>query len=217
MINIASKNSMSLLMLSNNFALVWNAEDTPIKERKRMLRLLIADITLKRTESGIEVHIRFAGGQTKSLLLPLPKNVTEIRKTNPDTIKLIRELAKKHTDSEIVQILNNGDHKPFCMEKFTLVSIQSIRHNYGIKSYYDELRNNGMCTRQELAADLNVTTSTISHWYKYGLLKGLRTDAKGTFLFEKSQDTSLLIKTPGCRISKRVVTERQLEQHEALS
>ena len=41
---------------------VWHDPRTPARERKRMLRLLIEDVTLLR-ERTIQLHIRWKGGR----------------------------------------------------------------------------------------------------------------------------------------------------------
>ena len=201
---ITKEQEKKLLELSKNFALIWHSDDTPMKERKRMLRLLITDITLKKNEHNIEVHILFAGGQIKSLSLPLPKNAFEIRKTNPDIIKIIAELTNQHTDLEIVEILNKQGYKPSCSDTFNVRIIQGLRHQYKVKSYHDKLREKGLFTAQELAIDLNLSTSTIHKWCKHGLIKGYLANNKGTYLFEKPTNTELLVKRQGSPIAKRV-------------
>lgn len=205
---ITNAQEQKLLELSNNFALVWASEDTPMKERKRMLRLLIADITLKKTEYNIEVHILFAGGQTKSLSLPLPKNASEIRRTSPDILKKINELTSQYTDSEIVEILNEQGYKPSCRDIFNLAIVQGLCHKYGIRNYHDKLREQGLSTAQELAVNLNVSVQTIYKWRRNELLKGYLVNSKGTYLFEKPTNAELLVKKQGSPLAKRIKVKK---------
>ena len=54
-------------LLAKNFPALWNADSTSAKDRKRILRLLIKDITvekLKRWRKAI-LHIRWQGGATE--------------------------------------------------------------------------------------------------------------------------------------------------------
>lgn len=201
---ITNEQKEKLLELSKNFALIWYSSNTPMKERKRMLRLLIADITLKKTKYNIEVHVLCAGGQIKSLLLPLPKNAFEIRKTSPDIIKVIIELTNRHTDLEIAEILNTQGYKPSCSDTFNVRIVKGLRHQYKIKSYYDKLLEKGLLTAGELAISLNLSTATIYKWCKHGLITGYLANNKGTYLFEKPSNTELLVKKQGSPITKRV-------------
>jgi hypothetical protein len=72
--------------LATDFPRLWRNPSTPDRERKRMLRLLVEDVTLKRGEN-ITMHIRFKGGAAKSLTLPLPLTAWEQRTTGSDVVK----------------------------------------------------------------------------------------------------------------------------------
>ena len=54
--------------LASDFPRLWQDPKTPDRERKRMVRLLLADVTLIRG-TGITVHVRFNGGVTRTLEL----------------------------------------------------------------------------------------------------------------------------------------------------
>src|SRR5262249_32156966 len=55
--------------LASDFPALWSDPATPARERKRMIRLLIDDVTLTKTDR-IHAHVRFRAGQTTSLTLP---------------------------------------------------------------------------------------------------------------------------------------------------
>ena len=57
--------------LATDFPALWSNPATPQRERKRMVRLLIDDVTLDKTDH-IHLHVRFRGGQTTSLTVPIP-------------------------------------------------------------------------------------------------------------------------------------------------
>ncbi len=50
-----------LFSLVKDFPAVWNDPATPHRERKRMLGLLVEDVTLAK-DAEIHVHVRFRGG-----------------------------------------------------------------------------------------------------------------------------------------------------------
>ena len=56
---------------------VWHDPRTPARERKRMLRLLIEDVTLLRDRT-IQLHIRWKGGATTSLECPIPQGAPDL-------------------------------------------------------------------------------------------------------------------------------------------
>jgi len=55
---------------------------------------------------------------------------------------------------------------------------------YGIKSCYRHLREVGKLTCEELAKMLGVSTSTVNHWHRAGLLSGRVANDKGECLYD---------------------------------
>src|SRR6266516_4804962 len=97
---------------------IWNDPATPARERKRIARLLLTDVTVTRTASTITAHVRLSGGQTSTLTLPMPKRAWELRQTPGATIAEIDQLLDHHTCAEIAAILRrrglpNGVGRPF--------------------------------------------------------------------------------------------------------
>ena len=82
---IDSQTREQLLSLAADFPRVWNDPSVEPRERKRILRLLIEDVTLINGEQ-IKVHVRLRGGATKSLLLDKPLPIAQIRKTKPEVV-----------------------------------------------------------------------------------------------------------------------------------
>ena len=58
-----------LLALATDFPRLWHDPHTPDRERKRMVRLLMEDVTLIKTADGLTVHLRFRGGAATTLTL----------------------------------------------------------------------------------------------------------------------------------------------------
>src|SRR5271165_1566641 len=58
--------------LVTNLPGIWNDPAPPARERKRIARLLLTDVTVTRTSDTITAHIRLAGGQTCTLTLEHP-------------------------------------------------------------------------------------------------------------------------------------------------
>src|SRR5665213_884448 len=75
-----------VLALAADFPKLWRDPKTSMRDRKRMVRLLIDDVTITR-DGAIRVQVRFRGGTTRSLALPLPKRAWELRQTPPDVVR----------------------------------------------------------------------------------------------------------------------------------
>ena len=57
---------MAIFQLATDFPRLWRDVNTP-GERKRMVRLLLEDVTLLRGEQ-ITLHLRFRGGTSKTVI-----------------------------------------------------------------------------------------------------------------------------------------------------
>jgi DNA invertase Pin-like site-specific DNA recombinase len=173
-----------VLALATDFPKLWRDPKTSMRDRKRMVRLLIEDVTLVRHDA-IHAHVRFRGGAIRSLALPPPKSAWELRQTPPDVIREIDAMLELHTDSEIVKSLNARGQKSGDGAPFTSMIIRHLRHAYGLKSRERRLREAGMLTTTEIASALGVSTCTIKIWRARGLLRGLPYNDKGEWLYAR--------------------------------
>jgi hypothetical protein len=162
---------------------IWNDPATPARERKRIARLLLTDVTVTRTPDQITAHLRLPGGQHHTLALPLPKTAWELRQTPPATVTEIDQLLDHHTHAEIADILNqrgltSGDGRPF-----HALIVRNIRDHYQLPSREQRLRATGLIPLTEIATRLNVSTATIKNWYHAGLIGGQRYNDKNEVLY----------------------------------
>jgi hypothetical protein len=137
--------------------------------RKRILRLLIEDVTLINGER-IQVHVRLRGGATRSLTLAKPLPIAQIRKTKPDVVAEIDGLLDHYCDREVAEILNTHGRRTWQNEPFNLKKIAHIRQAFNLKCRYSRLRAKGLLTAKEMSVRHGVTTTTINLWAREGRL-----------------------------------------------
>ena len=77
-----------LMALASDFPRLWRDPRTQMKDKKRMLRLLIEDVTLTKGDT-VHMDIRFVGGASRSLDLPLPKSCVVLRTTDAVVVQEI--------------------------------------------------------------------------------------------------------------------------------
>ena len=159
-----------VLALAQDFPRVWNDPRTAQRERKRMLALLIEDVTLIYADV-ITVHIRFRGGQTRTLSLERPRPIAQIRKTKPELLAEIDRLLEMHEDREVVALLNERGWRTSSGKPLTLFALFRLRQAYGLNSRLQRLRARGAKTAEELAKQLRVSDATIRGWGRKGLLQ----------------------------------------------
>lgn len=182
-ITLNDQQRTEIMSLATNFPRLWNDAKTPDREKKRMVRLLIEDITLIKNKE-ITMHIRFRGGAVKSLTLPAPKKSWQQHMTNEKVVALIDQLLDKHTDLEIADILNKRGEVSGKRKIFTHRIVAGIRRRYGLKGKYERLRAKGLLTLNEISNRLKISPSTVKNWEKKNMFKSYRCNDKNECLYE---------------------------------
>lgn len=176
----------STLALARDFPRLWRDPNTPDRERKRMARLMLEDVTLLKG-ADVTVHVRFKGGATRSLTVPRAKASWEERQTRQDVVTLIDRLLDAHTDGEVAAILNargvvSGTGKPFSAGR-----VATIRRGYRLKDRGTRLREAGLVSLNEVAAMLSVNIWVVKSRRLQGQLplRSYRLDDQGQYMYER--------------------------------
>ena len=175
--------------LATDFPRVWSDPRTPDRERKRMARLLLDDVTLLKS-AEITLGVRFKGGATKTLLLPRPKPAWLLRQTGPAVVAAVDRLLDRHTDAEVAEHLNAAGLTSGEGQRFHRLMVRNIRQGYGLKTRYQRLRERGLLEEREVAALLDVKPLTIKIWRRAGLLAAHAYDDKGSCLYERPDESA---------------------------
>jgi DNA invertase Pin-like site-specific DNA recombinase/DNA-binding transcriptional MerR regulator len=178
-----------VLALAGDFPALWNDPATPMRERKRLLRLLITDVTLTRADDGaIRCQVRFTGGQHHILTLPRPLTAAEQHTTGPATVELIDQLLNDHPFDEITVILNERGVTGGWGRPYTTASLAGLCRARGLPSHADRLTTQGLLTLDQIAAGLSVTAPTIRKWQQLGLITGVRVNSRGECRYQPGQE-----------------------------
>lgn len=200
---LTDERKRQIRQLASDFPKLWNDPATPARERKRIARLLIEDVTLARTNQ-IHLHVRFRGGQTTTLTIPRALNAWEARQTPADTLAEIDRLLDEHTDAEVAATLNQTGHQSGTNKHFTRTMIVKLRHSNALPSHHQRLLARGLLTQQQIAERLGVSRNTIHAWRRAGLLHAHRANDRNDWLYEPpTTGDPRLVKRRGWRHSKR--------------
>lgn len=172
-----------LMALATDLPRLWHDPRTQMKEKKRMLRLLIEDVTLTKGDA-LHADIRFVGGATRSLDLPLPKSCVELRTTDAAVVEEIDRLIDTYTDKEIAELLNERGVRTVVTTPWTAARISRLRHIYDLTDRRTRLRAQGLLTPEEVATRYSVVVSTVHMWRRRGLLRAHPINDRGDFLYE---------------------------------
>ena len=172
-----------ILSLASDFPRLWRDLNTPQRERKRMVRLLIEDVTLRKAEQ-IEVSVRFRGGVNKTFSIPRPLGYFQSRKQSPALITEIDRLLDHHNYREVAALLNARGYKTGGGLEFDSVTISRIRIAYHLKDRYDRLCERGLLTLSEMAEKRKVSVETIRRWQRLGVLRAHPYNDQNACLYE---------------------------------
>jgi DNA invertase Pin-like site-specific DNA recombinase len=182
-----------VLKLAKDFPRLWKNPRTPVREKKRMIRFLIEDVTMIRGED-ITLHVRFKGGATKTLKLPLPLQGWQYNVTDPKIVEIVDELLADHTYSQIANILNERGYASGQGHRIDRKTVVGITHGYKLKTRYARLRATGKLRVEEVASLLGVTGPTVRRWAKKGLIKVYPYNDRNGCLYEHPGVNSPLMK-----------------------
>jgi DNA invertase Pin-like site-specific DNA recombinase len=179
--------------LARDFPKLWKNPKTPAREKKRMIRFLIEDVTMSK-QKEITVHVRFKGGAKKTLKIPLPPKGWQHALTDPEIVELVDDLLNDHNYAEIATILNERGYKSGTGLQFDRKVVTGITHSYNLKTRYARLRKTGKLTTDEVANLLGVSIQTVWRWGKKGVIKTYPYNDRNGCLYEHPGVNSPLMK-----------------------
>ena len=170
---IASFERDQVLALARDLPRLWHAPETSSKDKKRILQLLIDDITVEKPERYVALlHVRWQGGICEDLKLELPRPSGERWRHSESLVKKVRKLAEENSDAEIAAQLNAEGLISAKGNPFTRSSVSWIRHKHKIppaeKKKADEL------TVKEVAKRFDVSPNVVYYWIERKIITARR-------------------------------------------
>jgi excisionase family DNA binding protein len=178
---ITSHQRDEVLRLAQNLPKLWHNTAAAWKDKKRILQLLISDITVKKPEQHVALlQVRWQGGVCDEIRVNLPKSTNERWRHDEALVERVRELAKTLSDAQIAALLNDEGLKTNKGNRYTIASIKWIRHKHNIPRADD--RKAGESTVKELAQRLGVSRGVVYYWIETGVIAGRRTNAGSPYM-----------------------------------
>ncbi|QQE78003.1 recombinase family protein [Alicyclobacillus sp. SO9] len=162
-----------ILSLAKELPRIWSKSSTTPKDRKRILRLLVEDVTIvaEARNPNVRLGLRWRNQHCEELWVrkPLPPHIAT--KHSSETVELVRRLAETMIDRQIVKYLNESGIRTSGGRMFTLDSIKWIRYVHRIPGYTSQRR--GLSVKQ-VAERLKVTSGVVYYWLNRGILTGTK-------------------------------------------
>ncbi len=169
-----------------DFAAIWSHQATTFQDKKRMIRLLIEDVTLKRDGHEVEVYIRFKTGAIIKELFRIPNSGNKPTVIDPHIIQMIDTMSSDHTAGEIATVLNREGVIHPTLAKFDTNAIVYLLRRFNIPTRYQRLRAMGYLSQRELAESCDVGTQTIQRWRRHGWITAMPYNDQPEYLYEPS-------------------------------
>ncbi|MHB1920099.1 MAG: recombinase family protein [Acidimicrobiales bacterium] len=159
--------------LTGDVAALWHAPTTSARDRKRLLRTLIADVTLlPEPDLGkARIGIAWHTGATDEIVVARRMRVTEYRRTDLGAIELTRSQAQR-SNRELAAQLNAAGYTTGAGRAFDVDAVANLRHYHKIPPA--NLLRDGEVTASELARRLGVGHGAVIHWITRGWLTARR-------------------------------------------
>jgi DNA invertase Pin-like site-specific DNA recombinase len=161
--------------LATDLPTLWTASTTSAKDRKRLMRTLVADVTLTSQVDGNEVAvgIRWRSGASELIVTrrPPPQYVTT--RTPSKATAFIVQRGQRLTNQELVAELNTAGFKTGMGRPFDVDAVQWVRHAYHIPA--PSPLQAGELSVNEVAARLGISVGAVYYWIECGLLAARRT------------------------------------------
>jgi len=171
-----------ILHLATDFPAVWHDPNTAPRERKRMLALLIEDVTLLK-QHQITAAVRFRGGATTTVTLPRPLTAQQMRATHPEVRQHIDALLDEYTDAQVAHLLNERGLRTGAGEAFDSTSVQWVRFSAKLKTLKERLLDAGMLTRRQICATLGISRTELGRWRQQGRVTARICNDLGEWLY----------------------------------
>jgi excisionase family DNA binding protein len=160
--------------LAADLPALWHAPGTSSKDRKRLLRTLIADVAVlpEPDRAKVRIGIRWHTGATNELRLARAVHPGTARRSPSPAVETVRRLGPVTPTAELAAQLNaagmvTGNGRPFDVK-----AVQWIRHAYGIPA--PAPHQDGEISVDEAAGRLGCSPGVVYYWIKAGQLEARR-------------------------------------------
>jgi DNA invertase Pin-like site-specific DNA recombinase len=153
-----------LLALAKDLPQLWKSSSTTAVDRKRILRLLLKDITVERPQTNRKalLHICWQGGAVEDLSIDIPLPVPDKVRYPEAVVNRVRALALSMNDTQIMATFNQEGRLSAKGKPYTSSMIKWIRLRHAIPAPSPKLP--GELTVGEVAKHFNVSHGVVYYW-----------------------------------------------------
>jgi DNA invertase Pin-like site-specific DNA recombinase len=153
---------------------LWHAPTTSARDRKRLLRTLIADITVlpETDRAKVRIGIRWHTGAADEIAADRPLPPGPAARTPTPAVELIRAHGPTTSNDDLVTMLNAAGHRTGKGRPFDIDAVQWVRHVHKIPTPGPLAP--GETTVADAAQRLGISANAVYYWIKAGHLPARR-------------------------------------------
>jgi DNA invertase Pin-like site-specific DNA recombinase len=171
---LSAEQQNQVRLLANDLPRLWRSPSTSARDRKRILRLLLKDITLEKraaTHQAI-LHLRWQGGATEDIAVQLPPKAADRWRYPEAFVSELRQRAQRQTDHQIAEALNQEGRRSAKGQAFTAKMVSWIRGKHRIPAAV--LHQPGELTVPQLSQKFAVSQHVVYYWLRKGIVEARR-------------------------------------------
>jgi len=163
--------------LASDLPALWRAETTTMADRKRLLRLVVTEVTLttQPEQRRAEVKVLWCGGAVTIHMADRPPG-GQHQRTAAGVVDRLADLAGSHPDYQVAARLNAEGLRTRTGKEWTYARVQSMRKQHAIPTGCPldpdqaAARADGLVSSRTAADRLGVSLSLVNLWAKQGVL-----------------------------------------------
>jgi len=182
-----------IVALAKEIPTLW-AKTTNIKDKKRIARLLISDITVTkdRQTKTLFLNVRWQAGPLQQIKVTLPPNAADKTRYPQEMVEKVRTLTLQYgDDKKTISILNQQGIMGATGKPFTRDMIQWIRFRHNIKMPL--LKSEDELTVNEVRAMFNISRHMIYYWIDKQYVSARKTPANSFLIKITPNDKTKLL------------------------
>jgi len=170
--------------LATDFPRLWSPPATAHQDKKRLVRLLIEDVTLTRDGDSVTLFMRFKAGAMLTRLVRVSRSGNTATVMDPARIAHIDALTEQHTAGEVAAKRNDAGMAHPTRGDFDTNAVVYVLKRFKLPSRYQRLRTRGYVTQEEIAEQFGVTIQTVQRWHKCGWIYAEYYHDQQAYLYE---------------------------------
>ncbi len=186
----------TLCALGNDLQTVWNHPDASPELKKRILRIVLKEIVADVVDDKVRLLLHWQGGDHTEIIVQKGRAGHHRWKTDVETERIIRELARLMPDHTLASLLNRLGKRTAKGHRWTQARVCSFRHDHDIPIYHKgERQQRGELTLQEAAERLNLNSHKVRRLIKRGILPARQVCYGAPWIIKAEDLTSEAVKT----------------------